>query len=64
MKSHKRPQGDNEQVAMSFEIIKLEFSLSIEYKLNLGKFKHKTKERALLAQEAHTPSKSHHELNI
>jgi hypothetical protein len=30
----------------------------------MGKFEHKTKECALLAQEAHTPSKSHHELNI
>jgi hypothetical protein len=30
----------------------------------MGKFKHKIKECALLAQEAHTPSKSHHELNI
>jgi hypothetical protein len=28
----------------------------------LASFKHKTKDRALLAQEAHTSSKSHHEL--
>jgi hypothetical protein len=30
----------------------------------LDKFRHKTKESTLLAQETHTSSKSHHELNI
>jgi hypothetical protein len=30
----------------------------------IDKFKHKTKECAILAQEAHTSLKSHYEINI
>jgi hypothetical protein len=40
------------------------FSLSTRYKLNFRCLSTRQHERALLAQEAHTSPKSHHELNF
>jgi hypothetical protein len=53
------------QTPRSFKITVLESNMKHKVQTKfLDKFKHKTKECALLAQEAHTSSKSHHELNI
>jgi hypothetical protein len=53
------------QTPWSFEITVLESNMKhkVQTKI-LDKFKLKTNECALLAQEAHTSSKFHHELNI
>jgi hypothetical protein len=53
------------QTPQSFKITVLESNMKHKVQtIFLDKFKHKTKEGALLAQEAHTSSKSHHQLNI
>jgi hypothetical protein len=40
------------------------FSISTRYKLNFRSLSTRQHESALLAHDAHTSSKSHHELNI
>jgi hypothetical protein len=53
------------QTPQSFKISVLESNMKYKVQTEfLDKFKHKIKECALSAQEAHTPSKSHNELNI
>jgi hypothetical protein len=64
-----RPRGGSHnwvrQTPRSFEITVLESNMKYKVQTKfLDKFKHKTKEYALLAQDAHTSSKSHQELNI